>query len=95
MSGLTRYVLRQTLTLALAFTLVFTAAVWLVQSLRLYNELEQSPNGTDGLQRDKIEAVIATQIRLGGIKPGSTPVTYDQFVDESLWADAIKLAPGP
>jgi len=35
MSGLTRYVLRQTLMLTLAFTLVFTAAVWLVQSLRL------------------------------------------------------------
>jgi lipopolysaccharide export system permease protein len=35
MRGLTRYVLRQTLLLTLAFTLVFTAAVWLVQSLRL------------------------------------------------------------
>ena len=35
MRGLTRYVFRQTVTLALAFTLVFTAAVWLVQSLRL------------------------------------------------------------
>lgn len=35
MSGLTRYVLRQTLILTLAFTLVFSAAVWLVQSLRL------------------------------------------------------------
>ena len=35
MRGLTRYVLRQTAMLTLAFTLVFTAAVWLVQSLRL------------------------------------------------------------
>jgi len=35
MRGITRYVLGQTLTLTLAFTLVFTAAVWLVQSLRL------------------------------------------------------------
>jgi lipopolysaccharide export system permease protein len=35
MNGLTRYVLRQTAMLALAFTLVFSAAVWLVQSLRL------------------------------------------------------------
>jgi len=35
MRGLTRYVLGQTLMLTLAFTLVFTAAVWLVQSLRL------------------------------------------------------------
>ncbi len=65
------------------------------QSIASYNELEQWPNGTDGLGRDKIEAVIATQVKLGGIKPGATPVTYAQFVDESLWADAAKLAPGP
>ena len=65
------------------------------QSIASYNELEQWPNGTDGLQRDKIEAVIATQVKLGGIKPGTAPVTYAQFVDESLWKDAAKLAPGP
>ena len=65
------------------------------QSIASYNELEQWPNGTDGLERDKIEAVIATQVKLAGIKPGSTPVTYAEFVDESLWADAAKLAPGP
>jgi lipopolysaccharide export system permease protein len=35
MRGLTRYVLRQTMMLTLALTLVFTTAVWLVQSLRL------------------------------------------------------------
>lgn len=62
-------------------------------SIVSYNELEQWPNGTDGLQRDKIEAVIATQVRLGGIKAGNTPVTYEQFVDESLWRDAVKLVP--
>jgi ABC-type nitrate/sulfonate/bicarbonate transport system substrate-binding protein len=65
------------------------------KSITSYNELEQWPNGTDGLQRDKIEAVIATQIRLGGIKAGTTPVTYEEFADESLWKDAVKLAPGP
>jgi NitT/TauT family transport system substrate-binding protein len=64
-------------------------------SITAYNQLEQWPNGTDGLQRDKIEAVIATQVKLGGIKSGNTPVTYDQFVDESLWKDAAKLAPTP
>ncbi|HEV3174787.1 MAG TPA: ABC transporter substrate-binding protein [Stellaceae bacterium] len=63
-------------------------------SITSYNELEQWPNGTDGLQRDKIDAVIATQIRLGGIKAGTAPVTYEQFVDESLWKDAMKLV-GP
>jgi lipopolysaccharide export system permease protein len=35
MSSLTRYVLRQALILTLAFTVVFSAAVWLVQALRL------------------------------------------------------------
>jgi ABC-type nitrate/sulfonate/bicarbonate transport system substrate-binding protein len=63
-------------------------------SVVAYNELEQWPNGTDGLQRDKIEAVIATQVKLGGIKAGNAPVTYEQFVDESLWKDAAKLAAG-
>jgi len=62
-------------------------------SITAYNELEQWPNGTDGLQRDKIEAVIATQVNLGGIKAGNPPVTYEQFVDESLWQDAAKLVP--
>jgi len=62
-------------------------------SIASYNELEQWPNSTDGLQREKIEAVIATQVRLGGIKAGNTPVTYDQFVDESLWKDAAELVP--
>lgn len=64
-------------------------------SIKAYNELEQWPNGSDGLQRDKIEAVIATQVKLGGIKAGNTAVGYDQFVDESLWKDAAKLAPAP
>ncbi|HUK07299.1 MAG TPA: LPS export ABC transporter permease LptF [Stellaceae bacterium] len=34
MNGLTRYVLKQTLLLTLTFTLVFSAAIWLVQSVR-------------------------------------------------------------
>jgi len=62
------------------------------KSIAAYNELEQWPNGTNGLGRDKIEAVIATQVKLGGIKSGATPVTYAQFTDESLWTDAMKLA---
>src|SRR5579871_2853160 len=34
MSGLTRYILRQTLFLTAAFTLVFSIAIWLIQSVR-------------------------------------------------------------
>ncbi len=61
------------------------------QSLRAYNELELWPNGTDGLPRNKIEAVIQTQEAIGGIKSGNTPVAYGDFVDASLWQDAMKL----
>src|SRR5690348_10497436 len=35
------------------------------KSSRGYNVLEQGQNGTEGLAREKMEAVIATQIRLG------------------------------
>ena len=59
-----------------------------------YNALELWPNGNDGLQRDKIEAVIATQVKIGGIKPDVKPVTYDELVDGSLWKDAMKLVEG-
>ncbi|MGE5203839.1 MAG: ABC transporter substrate-binding protein [Acidobacteriota bacterium] len=59
-----------------------------------YNELELWPNGNDGLQRDRIEAVIETQVKIGGIKPGIAPVAYADFVDASLWSDAMKLVAG-
>lgn len=65
------------------------------QSVASYNQLEQWPNGTDGLQREKIDAVIQTQVQIGGIKAGTTPVTYAEFVDQSLWADALKLVKSP
>jgi ABC-type nitrate/sulfonate/bicarbonate transport system substrate-binding protein len=61
------------------------------QALDSYNRLELWPNGNDGLQREKIEAVIATQVKEGGIKPDTAPVTYDEFIDRSLWVDAAKL----
>jgi NitT/TauT family transport system substrate-binding protein len=59
-----------------------------------YNALELWPNGNDGLQRDKIEAVIATQVKIGGIKADAKPVTYDELVDGGLWKDAMKLVEG-
>lgn len=45
----------------------------------------------DGLARKKIEAVVATQKKIGNIKPGKTPPTYDQLVDLSVWRDAYAL----
>jgi len=48
--------------------------------------------GSDGLDRKRIEAEIAIQAKVGGIKPGNTPVTYDQLVDRTVWRDAAALA---
>ncbi len=61
------------------------------ESLASYNRLELWPNGNDGLQHDKLDAVIATQARIGGIKAGATPVTYEELVDGSLWRDAMAM----
>jgi NitT/TauT family transport system substrate-binding protein len=45
----------------------------------------------DGLPRKKIEAVAALMKKIGAIKPDKEPVTYDKFVDESVWKDANAL----
>jgi ABC-type nitrate/sulfonate/bicarbonate transport system substrate-binding protein len=42
----------------------------------------------DGLPRNKIEAVAALMKKIGSIKPDKEPVTYDKFVDASVWKDA-------
>ena len=42
----------------------------------------------DGLDRKKIEAVTALMKKIGGIKPDKEPVSYDKFVDGSVWKDA-------
>lgn len=47
--------------------------------------------GSDGLDRKRIEAEIAIQEKVGGIKPGNKPVTYDQLVDPTIWRDAHAL----
>jgi len=42
----------------------------------------------DGLPRNKIEAVAALMKKIGAIKPDKEPVTYDKFVDASIWKNA-------
>jgi NitT/TauT family transport system substrate-binding protein len=42
----------------------------------------------DGLDKKKIEAVTALMKKIGGIKPDKEPVSYDKFVDGSIWKDA-------
>ncbi len=45
-----------------------------------------------GLDRKRIEAEINIQAKIGGIKPGNKPVTYDELVDPTIWRDAHALA---
>jgi ABC-type nitrate/sulfonate/bicarbonate transport system substrate-binding protein len=52
---------------------------------------DEWPTDNDGLDRAKLEALIAGQVKSGGIQPGRTPVTYDRFVDQSVWRDAAAL----
>src|SRR5690242_20400621 len=42
----------------------------------------------DGMPKAKIEAVAALMKKIGSIKPDKEPVTYEQFVDPSVWKDA-------
>jgi NitT/TauT family transport system substrate-binding protein len=42
----------------------------------------------DGLPRNKIEAVAAQMKKIGAIKADKQPVSYDNFVDTSVWKDA-------
>jgi NitT/TauT family transport system substrate-binding protein len=42
----------------------------------------------DGLARNKIEAVAKLMKKIGAIKADKEPVTYDNFVDASIWKDA-------
>ncbi len=42
----------------------------------------------DGLPQKKIEAVSALMKKIGSIMPDKEAVTYDKFVDPSIWKDA-------
>jgi ABC-type nitrate/sulfonate/bicarbonate transport system substrate-binding protein len=42
----------------------------------------------DGMPKNKIEAVAALMKKIGSIKGDKEPVSYDKFVDGSVWKDA-------
>ncbi len=42
----------------------------------------------DGLPRNKLEATAALMKKIGAIKPDKEPVTYENFVDTSVWKAA-------
>lgn len=63
----------------------------LKSALKRFLEVNYWPTDDDGLTQNRLEGVIATSIRSGGIRPGSTPVTYERLVDRSVWKDAVAL----
>ena len=42
----------------------------------------------DGMPKAKIEAVAALMKKIGSIKPDKEPVSYEKFVDPTVWKDA-------
>jgi ABC-type nitrate/sulfonate/bicarbonate transport system substrate-binding protein len=61
------------------------------QAVADYNANDEWPTDDDGLNRGKIEAMIADQVKSGAIQAGKTPVTYDRLADQSVWRDAAAL----
>ena len=62
------------------------------ETLPRFAHIELWPVGNDGLAKENLDAVVATEKELGGIKPGKTPVAYEKLVDRSVWKDASALA---
>jgi ABC-type nitrate/sulfonate/bicarbonate transport system substrate-binding protein len=60
-------------------------------ALAFLNPLGYWPHKDDGLDEKKLNAVIQTMVKVGDIRPGKTPVTYDRLVDRSVWQDAVTL----
>jgi ABC-type nitrate/sulfonate/bicarbonate transport system substrate-binding protein len=58
------------------------------EALHLFNGIGFWEIKNDGLDKKKLEAVIEDQAKVGNIKPGKTPPTYDRLVDRSVWRDA-------
>ena len=49
------------------------------------------PKDNPGLDQPNIDAIIAAQKRIGGIRPDATPVAYERFANTSVYADALKM----
>jgi len=45
----------------------------------------------DGMDRKKLDAMIAVSVKTGGIMAGKTPVAFERLVDPSVWRDANVL----
>ena len=57
-------------------------------ALKAYLDTDFWAAKDDGMPRNKIEAVAALMKKIGSIKPDKGAVSYDKFVDASVWKDA-------
>jgi ABC-type nitrate/sulfonate/bicarbonate transport system substrate-binding protein len=60
-------------------------------ALKRYLEMGFWAVADDGLDRKKLDTVVATQAKIGGIKEGKEPVKYERLVDQSVWRDAAAM----
>jgi NitT/TauT family transport system substrate-binding protein len=51
-------------------------------------DIDYWPADDDGLDRKRLESLIAVMKKTGGIKADKEPVKYDRLVDQSVWRDA-------
>ena len=49
----------------------------------------------DGMDRKKLEAMIAISAKTGGLQPGKEPAKYERLTDPSIWRDANALVKKP
>jgi NitT/TauT family transport system substrate-binding protein len=63
-------------------------------SLHLYNEMNYWAMDHAGMDRRKLEADAATQVKVGAIKAPKTPWPYDKLTDVSVFHDAMALLKG-
>jgi NitT/TauT family transport system substrate-binding protein len=57
-----------------------------------YNKIGFWPKDEFGLTQQQFDAVLNVQKRVGGIREGATPLTFERFANQSLWDEAVKLA---
>ena len=57
-------------------------------ALKAYLDMDFWAAKDDGMPRNKIEAVAALMKKIGSIKADKEAVSYDKFVDTSVWKDA-------
>lgn len=60
-------------------------------ALKQFNDIGFWATDNDGLDRKKLEAMIAVSVKTGSIQPGKEPVKYERLVDQSIWRDANAL----